>query len=319
MPISGNATYVPTMSEFIAHWEAVDAFLGVGNELVLGDGTTLAVFSQWRGDLRAARDAVEGALNGTQIQSAIIAQEKAKLLTFFGQFASFVRANYAGSPYLRALPDAPSRGDAESKFLQPMVDAANLWRRLNATLSNDIALAAGEQDDFAGEIQSLREAYEQQAYEAQTLTIRRGERDIIQQKAYAAMKSYRLLVSAKIAAVNPLVEALPRLTPKAGVKATAVVATVSYDEAANEAVVTFTENEDATLQEYQLRGTAGDQYEHDDESVVATLAKGGERVFRTAFALGQPGAQAAFKVYVVLESGNERGSNTVVATRPLVE
>jgi hypothetical protein len=40
------------------------------------------------------------------------------------------------------------------------------------------------------------------------------------------------------------------------------------------------------------------------------------REFSTDFALGTPGVVAGFKVYVVLTTGNEKGSEPVYVTRP---
>ena len=51
------------------------------------------------------------------------------------------------------------------------------------------------------------------------------------------------------------------------------------------------------------------------ESVVASLAAG-TTVFSTNQGLVAPGATALFKVYVVLTTANEKGSNTVSVTGP---
>ena len=42
-----------------------------------------------------------------------------------------------------------------------------------------------------------------------------------------------------------------------------------------------------------------------------------EPEFVTPFALTQPGAKAAFKIFVVLTSGNEAGSAEMVVQRPV--
>ena len=43
---------------------------------------------------------------------------------------------------------------------------------------------------------------------------------------------------------------------------------------------------------------------------------GGPRELFTPFALGAPGLTAGFKVYVILTTGNERGSDAKFVTRP---
>ncbi len=57
-------------------------------------------------------------------------------------------------------------------------------------------------------------------------------------------------------------------------------------------------------------------YETDAESVVASVAPGAARSVSTEQGLGAPGATALYRVYVVLKTGNEKGSETVSITRP---
>jgi hypothetical protein len=53
--------------------------------------------------------------------------------------------------------------------------------------------------------------------------------------------------------------------------------------------------------------------------VLATHAPDAARVFEVAFGLTQAGARVALKVFVILETGNEAGSEVMVVTRPAVE
>lgn len=68
---------------------------------------------------------------------------------------------------------------------------------------------------------------------------------------------------------------------------------------------------------YELRGNPGDNYDDDDAIIITTHLPADPREFVTGFGLTQPGARAAFKVYVVLDSGNEAGSATMVVQRPV--
>ncbi len=49
---------------------------------------------------------------------------------------------------------------------------------------------------------------------------------------------------------------------------------------------------------------------------MASVAKDAPREVLTLHGLGTPGSTALFRVYVVLTTGNERGSGTVAITRP---
>ena len=69
------------------------------------------------------------------------------------------------------------------------------------------------------------------------------------------------------------------------------------------------------LAHYSVR-TAPAPYRAADESVVADVGPG-FTTFSTDSGLLAPGSVAQFKVYVVLTTGNENGSNTVSVTHPL--
>ena len=59
----------------------------------------------------------------------------------------------------------------------------------------------------------------------------------------------------------------------------------------------------------------GTKYNSRNESVAARAAKG-ETELLTDWGLTAPGAEAVFKVYVALTTGNVKGGNAVVVRRP---
>ncbi len=61
---------------------------------------------------------------------------------------------------------------------------------------------------------------------------------------------------------------------------------------------------------------AGPDYDTEDEVALGTILPAAPRTFSTDFALLAPGNAASYKVYVILTTGNERGSNAVTVTRP---
>ena len=58
MPITGPTSYLSTSDEFITHWGLADTALGVGNEIVLKGGVTLAMLVTKRDALVAKRTAL---------------------------------------------------------------------------------------------------------------------------------------------------------------------------------------------------------------------------------------------------------------------
>ncbi len=77
--------------------------------------------------------------------------------------------------------------------------------------------------------------------------------------------------------------------------------------------LTATVSSDPDLAEYELRACAGPDYDVDLEAVVASVPAGETPEFATDRFMEAPGAVASYRVYVLLQSGGEAGSGTVVA------
>jgi len=82
------------------------------------------------------------------------------------------------------------------------------------------------------------------------------------------------------------------------------------------AKLTWSASSDPNLQEYEIRFCAGASYSTETETVVGNVLPAAPRELLTAAGLAAPGNTASFKVYVVLTTGNEKGSNTLTLTRP---
>ncbi len=129
------------------------------------------------------------------------------------------------------------------------------------------------------------------------------------------MKAYRLALPARAVQFPELVETMPALTPAGGHTPDAVRASAVF-ELPGQARVTYEASADAALDQYALRGNPGSRYDDADAVRIATHTPEEAREFLSGFSLTQPGAQVAFNVYVVLKTGNEAGSKTVVVERP---
>ena len=141
---------------------------------------------------------------------------------------------------------------------------------------------------------------------------------MMQEKIYAVMKGYREVVPGICAAFPELLETLPRLTPLPGHTPARVAAQAEF-VAPDKSRVTHEASEEETIKCYQLRGNAGEAYHEEDAMVLATHGPDAPRVFEVAFGLTQAGARVALKVFVILETGNEAGSEVMVVERPAAE
>lgn len=316
MAISGASSFIPTTDEFVAHWERANEAFGGAGGITVANGVGVARLVELRDLLEAKRVELIGALNQVEFSSADIKIAKRTLVERFGQFSGQVRALYGGSVWEAALPVAPSSTLAESKFMRPMIEAANVWARLE-TAGGSILLAGNfGLGDFQAAIDVLAEAYRAWTVAGSNARLARAERNALQSEIYPILKQYRGVVPSLFPPKSVFVDTLPRLTPLPGHTPAPVEASASWDAGRGEARVAWTASGDARLKEYQVRYVPGDRYDGDDEAVVATVGRNGEREIWTDAGLGRVGAQASFKVYVVLATGNERGSEPVVVERP---
>jgi hypothetical protein len=114
---------------------------------------------------------------------------------------------------------------------------------------------------------------------------------------------------------DPLVASMPVLSATPGSTPDAVQAAVAWDGVRNEAVVTWTGSTNPNLQHYEIRVSPGATYDSGTASAAGQVLAGTEE-FRTTQELASPGDTATFKVFVVLTTGNQAGSNAATITRP---
>ena len=324
MPLSNNASFVPTMNEFIAHWTQVDAVLTP--DLVVGipgeGAVTLAGFSALRTALQEQFQRVIDSLNDKEIARGEIRLRKARALAHFNEFNAMLDGYWAGTAFVNARAYAPNFSDGQEVFLAPMRDVFSLWEKLNAGAAPagvvlPLVLSDGTtREEFGEELAGIAGSYVAEAAANQGAVLARSERDGLKERIRAILVSYRTVVPARCAQHGSLVETLPVLTPPPGHTPDAVVASAVF-VAPDQARVVYEESAEASLERYELRGNPGEEYSDEDAVVIATNGVADAREFVTGFGLNQPGTVVALKVYVVLDTGNESGSATLTVARPL--
>lgn len=276
----------------------------------------IATLESLHGALAAQHTTVQGAITTVTLERGELEAQKTAAIDKLGQFNDKVRGNFPGSKWERALPPVPSQGDARQKIMDPLDAATLIWTRLNAagaplTLRDGFALAG-----FQTMIATLRTAYRALGNAELGLKLEREERNDLQDKIYPILKQYRVLMPTFFAETHALVDSLPRLTPEGGRTPAPVQAQAAWDAASGQGKITWSASTDSELASYSVRWSPGEEYSTEDESVVATVAPGAAREVLTLQGLGTPGARSLFRVYVVLSTDNERGSETVAVTRP---
>lgn len=320
MPITTIGSYAPTLQEFINHWTAVNAAPGSA-PLTLKGGFTLTDLAADRDEILAAINSVIAQDNAAVIASGNLANLKADLRTRMIQFRKWVTGYLPGTGYVRSLPDTPAPTAVESRFLDPLQSMLSLWTAINAdgtlsgvpvpvTLAGDYVLAT-----FAADLAAVRVAYGASKSAQEQATLLRKQRDTLLKPAETRLKQYRDVIPARFDAASAFVASLPALSPAPGATPDPVELTAAWDPATGSARLNWTASSATTLAHYSVRACAGTKYRAADEFPVADIAPG-TLFLSTGDGLPVPGASVVYRVYVVLSTGNERGSNDAPVTRP---
>ena len=321
MPISGVLTWLPTIDEFLAHWQSVNDALGL-NPLVLLGGYARANLVTDRGNLATQLTNVEGLANLRQTAMGTRDLQRAGLRPRFLQFGPAVRGQLPGTRYIPAIPKTPQLPAGPGKWSGAMDDMSNLWTAINTntppitgftpplTLAGMYNVAT-----FGTDSGNLKTAFTGLITADQNAQVGREQRDNLFEPIYQRLKQYRQAVIGKFPPGDPLIDSLPLLTPPAGATPDAVNASGVWDPGASEAVISHTASSRTDLDHYSLRYHPGPRYRASEEQVVANQPP--ELLeFHTVFGLVASGSVAFFKVYVVTDTGNEKGSNVVRIQRP---
>lgn len=319
MPISGPTSYMSTTEFFLAHWLACDTSLGAGNEIRVTGGVGRLALQALLANLGLKRTEVQSDLIDQEIAREEVEMGKAALLLRINQFNERIRGAFSGSKWIKVLPLVPNISDAQSKFTDPLELAAALWLRINNDdpMLPPVTLQGGyPQATFVADIAALKTAYTTLNAAVVDAKISLEGRNDLQDQIYPVLKDYRSAMPTHFTKGHALIDSLPDLTPAPGSTPDAV--TVNGTWVSPVARLTWTTSNHANLLRYEIRFCAGPDYSTDNESVVGSVLPADPLEFLTDAGLALPNNVASFKVYVVTTTGNEKGSNTVVITRPAV-
>lgn len=321
MPLGGIGTYVPTMQEFEAHWTSVNA-VGLP-DLFLAGNFSLANFTTLIGTVDTA---ITNAINLQNTQTNLTGDRdtsRAANRERLRQFRSAVNGILPGSRYVRSLPKLYHPSATQGQVLASLDDMLNLWTAVNANvppypgfvppllLASAYAIAT-----FTTDLTAFRALYGSLGAAAQNAQQARASRDVTLRDARNRLLQYRQAVISFLPPGHALLDTIPAVTPPPGSTPDPVVANGDWNAVTELGDLIWTESTNPDLDFYSIRGCAGATYSSATETTLGTVAAGDPREFSTAFALVASGSVATFRVYVVLTTGNEKGSNTVRIDRP---
>lgn len=334
MPISGPSSFLPTVDEFLEHWLSVNNGLPLGTPLTVGQPNPAggAPLLKARADLDALKTQLTSARNLTTVEAVNLAVKRGEVrdrmaaaLARFNQFAAAVRGRYAGKAFERALPPAPSVGDAPETFLKSVEKAGVLWGTINGTLgATPLQLGQGTPGDpfyaliqFSADTQLLQTAAAEVHRAEGRLKTALELRNDVQDAIRPLLRDYRQAVAGRFPAGHALVESMPRFSPEPGDKPVrAKITAAAWDAGEGRAEVSFTPSTDTGVVRHELRVVPGADYDEDLEVIAATIAVGQPPVFATTVLLDAPGALVSVKVYAVTGDGRESASAPVNVQRP---
>ncbi|MEK6261476.1 MAG: hypothetical protein AABP62_22990 [Planctomycetota bacterium] len=319
MPLTGPASYGPMTEQMLAHWRLADERLGPGHEIVLLDGVTLAVLEAKLVLLLARRDVARQCLVFKGLTRVDIELREVAILLRLGQFCEKVRAYFPRSKWVAGLPRLPYFTDAPAKVLGALDEAAYLWGLINAapdTASPVILLGGYTLEAFGVELTGLRTAVATLRTCEVDLAVARADRNLVQDEIRPILKNYRAALPTHVREGHALLKTLPRLTPLPGSTPAAVEVTIVWDSEREQAKIVWTENPNSHIEAYELRFCPGPDYSGDDETTIASVPPDAPREVFTDAGLTAPGSVASFKVYVVTDTGHEKGSKAVSLQRP---
>jgi hypothetical protein len=323
MPLSDIGSYVVVGQEFEAHWTDVDADR-VANTLPvlsLPDGFSLAVFSADLAAVQASITGIEDLDNALGLAANGRNTSRKSVRDAIINFGETVDFKLKGSGYPGNSPKTPQEGASEQKLLKAADDVESLWTRIDAdssvpnftpplVLRGGITLAS-----FAADLVTLRDRFKAVTNAESDLKLARTQRDMLLAPFRDRMIEYRQAMQVEYGVGHAFTTTLPDVTASPGSTPDAVTLSGAWEPVGLEALLTWSASSNSNLQHYEVRVSPGATYDSGNSSVAGQVLAGTEE-FRTTQELANPGDVASFKVFVVLSTGNQAGSETVVITRP---
>jgi hypothetical protein len=307
---------------FLTVWDKINVALGgtPATDLTLHGGYTRADFSAARETLIEKLTALSAADNERTTAAAQRDIAKRAIKAWLAQFRPAVTAALYGSTHAQSLPAIPEFTLNEARYLRPFCDMETRWERINGVTDVDgftppLLVGGRTLADFRAELDDLRAKYAAANAATTNEAAARRERDAAAAALKTRMKQFRDAAIARLGLDHALVRSVPVLSPRPGSTPNAVVLTAVWNPETGMADLAWTPSDHPKLHHYSLRRSPDLDYRTEGEQVIAKIPPT-ETSFSTNAGLVVAGASTALKLYVVTKTGNEKGSNAVVITRP---
>lgn len=357
MSYSGPGSVVNLVDEFLSHWAGVDGSQGSpllvvpeGAAVTKSRTDLTALRALYFAVQSAPGSAPVAPPPAPQFPSVTFLRNKEEnghaalgigrrlVVEALGAFNRKVRGSLSHTTFPHSLPALPMADDALADILRAADDMFDIWTSINAIVSPPpppaplfiqplvLSLTAPGTNaplflDFTAamlRLTNLKTADANILSAGNALSVMRPHRDNIWDRDIRPiLVAYQKKVTGEFPAGHAFVTSLPRIYPAPGHTPAAVNATGQWNAATQKGDYAWSASTEATLQQYEVRQSPGPEYDSEASSVLAVILPGQPLTFATATGFETPGQTSSVKIYVVLTTGRERGSNTVTITRPL--
>lgn len=324
MPLTTYESYLIVEQEYLTHWGLVNTALGgtPATDLKLSGNYAITNLTADRTAFQNAMDAVDNANNAVQVAVGNLTLLKNNLRIRLTQFRASVQFQLRTSGYFSALPTLPLKTAGQNATIDAYARMAQLWTQINAdttvpgftpplVLFGNYALAA-----FTTDLNALRAAYTLAESNRVKADVARGNRDVLIPPLRPRFQEYKAAIIAKLGANSALAKSVPTVSTRPGTTPQAVTLNGVWNTTQNAADLTISKATAADFARYEYRYSAGTKYDANTASVLAAQTNISILTLQTATGLGSPGLSIAVRCFVITDTGNEKGSNTVVITRP---
>ncbi len=277
-------------------------------------------------------------LNLEELGRAAVSLGRTQVVEIVGAFNRKVRGVLGHTAFPKSLPGLPSETDALKDILKAADDVFDVWTAINAlpvpppappppftgpllipvTVPGTNTVQLLTYADAFTRLTNLRTGSANMLSAQNGLQVMRPHRDNIwEREILPLLRAYAKRIQGEYPPDHAFVTSLPRLYPAGGRTPDAVNLTGVYNTTTNQGDYAWSASTEPTLDRIEFRQSPGPVYADDAYSVLATFPPGGPLTFSTAAGFENPGQVSSVKVYVILTSGNERGSNTVSLARPV--
>lgn len=351
MSYTGPGSVISVTDEFLAHWAGVNAALTPVFLTVIVEGTTVLKSRTDLQTLRTTYNAVQSQPSGLvvlplpapqfpSVQALRNAEENARkaaetgrglVAEAIGAFNRKVRGTLAHTTYPNSLPAAPGAQEGNATLVAMADDMISVDRYTNGLPAGPLFtppliasyLPVGTStpqpltlSEAGTRLAGLKTSMQDILNAENGLQAMRPYRDgLWENEIRPLLVAYQKKVEGEFPPGHPLAQSLPSIYPAPGHTPDAVNATGAWNPGIDQADYSWSVSLETTLARYEVRMSPARSMMPMPPPPSPPSPPAASQFYSDAGLLTS-GQTCSVKIFVVLTTGNERGSNTVTLTRP---